>query len=107
MAINVSGHCNGAAITSSAKTFSDLSVTVPSGAACFIGRVETDKIRVRSDGSSATSTTGVIYNSDEWVILHGSELNSASFLRVSSDAVLNGKFYDVPPHVALGHGPEG
>ena len=42
MAINVSGHCNGAAITSAAKTFSDLSVTVPSGAACFIGRVETE-----------------------------------------------------------------
>jgi hypothetical protein len=107
MAINVSGHCNGAAITSSAKTFSDLSVTVPSGAACFIGRVEDAAIRVRSDGSSATSSTGVLYKSDEWVILHQSELNSASFLRDSSDAVLNGKFYDVPPHVALGHGPEG
>ena len=65
MAINVSGHCNGAAITSSAKTFSDLSVTVPSGAACFIGRVEDAAIRVRSDGSSATSSTGVLLKAGE------------------------------------------
>jgi hypothetical protein len=107
MAINVSGHVNGASITSSAKTFSDLSVTVPAGAACFIGRVETDAIRCRTDGTSATSSTGVLYNRQEWVILHGTELNSASFIRVTSDAVLNGKFYDVPPHVALGNGPEG
>ncbi len=92
MAVNIVGF-ESLSITATAVGFS----SIPNAAVSFYGRLETADIRVRHDGSDASSTTGVLVRAEEWIGLEGNELKAGSFIRDgSTSATLQGHFYSVP-----------
>ncbi len=91
MALNVTGFVS-LSITTTAKN-----LVPPPGTRSFYGRLETADIRIRNDGNSVSSTTGVLVRAEEWIGLEEGEVGAASLIRDgSTSATLQGHFYSVP-----------
>lgn len=77
--------------------------SMPTGAKCFKGRVETAAIRIRLDGSAASATVGELISSGEDILLSETMLNQASLIRdTGTSGVIQGHFYNVEVDVFLG-----
>ena len=65
------------------------------GARYFVGVVETNGVRMRTDGTDPTTTEGVLIASGKRIVLSESEIASAEFIRDgSSDGVIKGHYYN-------------
>lgn len=71
--------------------------SVPSTLAkCFIGTLETAAVRVRSDGTAPTDTTGELIASGDVVVLSEHEMRATQFIRdTTTSATLQGHYYTV------------
>ena len=66
------------------------------GARSFVGVVETNGVRMRTDGTDPTTTEGVLIASGKRIVLSESEIASAEFIRDgSSDGVIKGHYYNI------------
>lgn len=77
---------------------------VPTGAHSFSGRLETADVRVRMDGTDATSTEGELIPAGGPVLLDFNMIAKASFVRKSgTDGVIKGHWYqnEILPIVGL------
>jgi hypothetical protein len=82
---------------------SSVSLTIPSGAHSFYGRVETADVRLRSDGTNATTGTGILVAANEFVLIGDEELNRHSFHAASgTTATLQGHYYAEPEGIIAG-----
>lgn len=71
--------------------------TIPTGAQCFVGRLETADIRMRFDGTAPTSTEGQLVQVGDILYIPASHLLTASsFIRTTATSgVLKGHFWNV------------
>ena len=65
------------------------------GARSFVGVVETNGVRMRTDGTDPTTTEGVLIATGKRIVMSESEIASAEFIRDgSSDGVIKGHYYN-------------
>lgn len=96
-------------ITGTAGTFlsfgdSGSPTTVPTGAQCFVGRLETADIRMRFDATDVTATEGQLVRVGDVVYIPNSLfLETASLIRTGGvSGVIKGHFWNVEMDVLLG-----
>ena len=86
-------------ITGSAGALTSL----PSRGRCFVGTLEPAQARARGDGTSPTTTVGVLIDVGDQVALTHSELRGMKFIRTgSTSGTLSGHYFDVELAVVLG-----
>ena len=78
---------------------SAVNLTVPARAQSFLGYLETNDVRIRTDGTDPDATTGTLIKAGSQILLGSEELKTHKFIRVSADATLNGHFYAEPEAV--------
>tara|TARA_R100000306_G_C4338734_1_gene124098 strand:+ start:112 stop:438 length:327 start_codon:yes stop_codon:yes gene_type:complete len=84
-------------VANSAGTILGLaSISLPTSAKSFVGTLETAPIRARGDGTSPTTSEGVLLNAGDTIVLSESEINNMEFIRTTSTSgVIRGHFYSI------------
>lgn len=77
---------------STAKSFSDLSVTIPDGTTLAMIQPESQNIRWRDDGSNPTSSVGMIVVAND-ILYYTGAMSAIKFIEVSATAKVNVTFY--------------
>ena len=84
-------------VANSAGTILGLaSISLPTSAKSFVGTLETAPIRARGDGTSPTTSEGVLLNAGDTIVLSDSEINNMEFIRTTSTSGdIRGHFYSI------------
>lgn len=84
-------------VANSAGTILGLaSISLPTSAKSFVGTLETAPIRARGDGTSPTTSEGVLLNAGDTVVLSENEISNMEFIRTTSTSgVIRGHFYSI------------
>jgi hypothetical protein len=92
-------------ITDTATSFTaalDNLTAIPTGAKSFVGIIESADIRVRDDGTAATSAEGVLYVNGSEVVFDESEFGASLIRAAGTNATIRGHFVNVEASVLMG-----